>query len=210
MFTGIVKSIGKIASINASGSGKQISIATAYEHPWQLGNSVAVNGICLTICDIKQNGDEHPSDNAENNLLTFELSEETLAKTTAADWTSGDSVNIEPALRVGDELGGHWVTGHIDGIASITSIQQEPDELGTRLVFTAPAELMQFIAPKGGITIDGVSLTVNQITNDTIAVVIIPWTKQNTIFSFATVGSLVNIEVDIIARHIAKLVNKDR
>ncbi|MCH9665808.1 MAG: riboflavin synthase [Gammaproteobacteria bacterium] len=197
MFTGIVKSTGKVASVNVSGSGKKISIATAYEHPWQLGNSVAVNGICLTICD------------TGNNLLTFELSEETLAKTTAADWTSGDSVNIEPALRVGDELGGHWVTGHIDGIGSITSIQQEPDELGMRLVFTAPDELMQFIAAKGGITIDGVSLTVNQVTADTIAVVIIPWTKQNTIFSVATVGILVNIEVDIIARHIAKLVNKD-
>lgn len=193
MFTGIVKATGKIESVENCGSGKQISIGTAYEYAWQLGNSVAVNGICLTLTDIQQNS------------ITCELSEETLNKTTADNWDLGTKVNLEPALKLGDELGGHWVTGHVDATGTITDIQQSDDELGMRFTFSMPNELSPLVVTKGSITIDGVSLTVNQVGDDDIKVVIIPWTMQNTIFGDAKVGDAVNIEVDIIARHIAKL-----
>lgn len=201
MFTGIVKATGKIVNLVNCGSGKRISIATTYKYDWQLGNSVAVNGICLTLSHINK-------EDIKQNTISCELSEETLNTTTAKNWATGDPVNLEPALKLGDELGGHWVTGHVDGTGSITDIQQNKDELGMRFTFTLSKELLQLIVIKGSITIDGVSLTVNQLSNDGLAVVVIPWTRENTIFEFSKQGDLVNIEIDIIARHIAKLAHR--
>lgn len=193
MFTGIVKATATIDGLENCGSGKKITFSSSYEYPWQLGNSVAVNGICLTLIDIQQNS------------ISCELSEETLKTTTAATWDLGTKVNLEPALKLGDELGGHWVTGHVDGTSTITNIQQSEDELGVRFTFNLPSELASLVVTKGSITLDGVSLTVNQVINDDLNVVLVPWTMQNTIFSVAKVGDLVNVEVDIIARHIAKI-----
>ncbi len=197
MFTGIVKATGKIVNVDNHGSGRQIHIDTSHKYDWkydwQEGNSVSVNGICLTLTNIKQD------------VITCELSEETLAKTTAQNWVPNHLVNLEPALKLGDELGGHWVTGHIDATGKIAEIQQDKDELGARFTFTAPSELLKLVVDKGSITIDGVSLTVNQTSEKDLTVTIIPWTRKNTIFELAKVGTLVNVEVDIIARHIAKL-----
>ncbi|MBE8182233.1 MAG: riboflavin synthase, partial [Candidatus Portiera sp.] len=174
MFTGIVKATGKIVNVDNHGSGRQIHIDTSHKYDWkydwQEGNSVSVNGICLTLTNIKQD------------VITCELSEETLAKTTAQNWVPSYLVNLEPALKLGDELGGHWVTGHIDATGKIAEIQQDKDELGARFTFTAPSELLKLVVDKGSITIDGVSLTVNQTSEKDLTVTIIPWTRKNTIF----------------------------
>lgn len=195
MFTGIVKAVGKIQQVTPQGQGLALGIQPNYEHPWELGASVAVNGICLTIVQFT----------AE--LLTFELSEETLAKTTAASWQAGLPVNIEPALRLGDELGGHWFAGHVDEVGQVLELAQEDAELGTRYKFSATPELLQLIATKGSIAVDGVSLTVNHTDQDGFFCTAIPWTKEHTNFHSLRLGDGVNLEADTLARYAANYLN---
>ena len=197
MFTGIVRGVGEIISIESVGKGYNLDVDIGNDlsaaSQIKLGNSIAVNGICLTVTHINKS------------QLSFNLSEETAARTTVGEWQKGKQVNIEPALRVGDELGGHWVTGHIDGCGVI--IAKHADKVGTGLNIQAEDELMTYIAEKGSICIDGVSMTINESSKNNFAITIIPWTLKHTTLSLLNEGARINIEVDIIARYAAKINN---
>ena len=192
MFTGIVRSVALLTNIAKQGGGRLIEVKANYDYDWQLGASVALNGICLTVTNIK------------DGLLSFELSEETLSLTTAAAWQAGNKLNLEPSLRVGDALDGHWVTGHIDGKATITTRESDDDASGTRFRLKTSTELMKYIAPKGSVSLDGVSLTVNKVEGQEFEICIIPWTKDNTNFKELKPGDELNLEADIIARYVLK------
>ena len=189
MFTGIVKTIGKIQDIHEDGKGIKARIDTNLEYPWQAGGSVAVNGICLTITDI------------QGATINCDISKETISKTNVNSWQKNSKVNIEPPLRVGDELGGHWLTGHVDGCGSVLSINKEANTF----IFKSPPELMKYIAIKGSIGIDGASLTLADVKNEGFTIAIVPWTLNNTIFSHYVEGDLVNLEVDVLARYVERL-----
>jgi riboflavin synthase len=175
----------------------RLEIETAYDPDTiAIGASIACSGPCLTVVakGRAQNG---------NGWFAVDLSAETVAKTTAGAWAVGDSVNLERALRVGDELGGHIVSGHIDGVAEILAIVPEGDSL--RFRFRAPKDLAKFIAPKGSIALDGTSLTINEVEGDAFTVNIIPHTRAVTTWSQSKVGDSVNLEVDTMARYVARL-----
>lgn len=194
MFTGIVTDLGEVRRIEKRGD-THIVIGTHYEAgEIDLGASVACSGICLTVVD-KGSGDD--------GWFAVTASRETIAKTNIADWLVGSMVNLERPLRVGDELGGHIVTGHIDGTAKLISFT--PDGESTRMVFEAPANLASFIAPKGSIALDGVSLTVNEVDGSRFGVNIIPHTLKVTNFGQLKEGSRVNVEVDLLARYVQRL-----
>jgi riboflavin synthase len=156
-----------------------------------LGDSVAVAGVCLTVAEIIRGG------------FLADVSNETLALTTVGNWRSGQAVNLEPALRAGDALGGHLVSGHVDGRAVL--VASDGDARSQRLRWRAPAALMRFIATKGSVALDGVSLTVNSVGSDEFAVNLIPHTLQVTTLGALAVGAQVNLEIDLIARYTARL-----
>src|SRR6267154_117593 len=194
MFTGIITDVGAIRQIEKRGD-THIVIATHYDvGAIDIGASIACSGICLTVVD-KGGGDDR--------WFAVTASGETLAKTTLGGWKSGDPVNLERPLRLGDELGGHIVVGHVDSVATIVEIR--PDGESSRMVFEAPAELARFIAPKGSVSLDGVSLTVNEVDGARFAVNIIPHTLKVTTFGRAKLGGKVNLEVDLLARYVARL-----
>lgn len=197
MFTGLVKSVGIIKDISVSPQGMLVQLSTQLKSDWKLGDSIAVNGVCLTITK------------TSDDIIFCDISQETLNLTTIGDWRKGATVNLEPALKVGDELGGHWVAGHVDDKATVLEIEKGSNAFGTIFTFSVPNKLMKFIAPKGSIAIDGVSLTINQVddANNSFSATIIPWTFNHTIFSDYKIDSQVNIEVDILARYSAKLMN---
>ena len=195
MFTGIITDLGKVRAVVA-GPVTRLAIETSFETPGiDLGASVACNGICLSVVE-KGAG-----------WLAFEVSNETIDKTTLGDWQAGTPVNLERALKLGDELGGHLVSGHVDGVGTIVAVR--PDGGSTRIEIEAPANLARAIAPKGSITVDGVSLTVNEVGDRIFGVNIIPITQTATNLGAAKAGVRVNLEIDLIARYVARLLGKE-
>jgi riboflavin synthase len=194
MFTGIVSDMGKLRKIEKRGD-THLTIETHYDiDAVAMGASIACAGICLTVVG-KGAGDDGWFDTV--------ASAETVSKTTMGAWKPGDLVNLEKPLRVGDEFGGHIVTGHVDGVAEVLSIAPEGESL--RFVFKAPAHLAKFIASKGSVALDGVSLTVNETEGAKFGVNIIPHTAEVTTFGVLKPGSRVNLEIDPLARYLERL-----
>jgi riboflavin synthase len=191
MFTGIITDLGKVKTI-AFGPTTRLEIATAYDTGGiALGASVACNGCCLSVVE------KGPG------WMAFEASRETLDKTNMGDWKVGHPINLERALKLGDELGGHLVSGHVDGVGRILSIK--PDGGSLRIVIEAPKKMARMIAPKGSIVVDGISLTVNEVEGARFGVNIIPITQTATNLGQAKEGDRVNLEIDLIARYVARL-----
>jgi riboflavin synthase len=198
MFTGIVTDVGEIVSLTPKAEGKlhRLRIACDYDRATIAdGASIANNGVCLTVVQSGVTG--------AKTWYEVDAAAETLALTTAKHWTVGTRLNLERALKIGDELGGHIVAGHVDGIATIVSREDLPDM--ARFVLKTTRELARFIAPKGSVTLDGVSLTINTVDDVTFSVLIIPHTLAVTILSSWRAGTEVNIEVDLMARYAARL-----
>ena len=194
MFTGIVTDIGQIRHVEKRGD-THIVIATHYDvGAIDIGASIACSGVCLTVVD---------KGNSNDRWFVVVASGETLSKTTIENWKPGDPVNLERPMRLGDELGGHIVAGHVDGVAEIVGVQPEGES--KRFTFEAPLQLARFIAPKGSVALDGVSLTVNEAEGTRFGVNIIPHTLAVTTFGRAKPGSKVNLEVDLLARYVARL-----
>ncbi|MBI1329334.1 MAG: riboflavin synthase [Alphaproteobacteria bacterium] len=195
MFTGIVTDVGEVRHVEQRGD-LHVVIATHYDvSQIDMGASIACSGACMTVVD---------KGSTKDRWFAFTASGETLSKTTLGSWKPGTKVNLERPMRVGDELGGHIVTGHVDGVADIVEIK--PDGESTRLTFQVPVALARFIAPKGSVCIDGVSLTVNDVDGARFGVNIIPHTQKVTTLGGAKRGGKVNLEVDLMARYVARLV----
>jgi riboflavin synthase len=194
MFTGIVTDLGEVRRAEKRGD-THISIGTRFDmSKIDIGASIACSGICLTVTD-KGEG--------QDGWFAVTASAETVAKTTTGNWTAGSPVNLERPVRVGDELGGHIVAGHIDGTATLVRAQPEGESM--RMTFDAPAHLAPLIAPKGSIALDGVSLTVNDVEGARFDVNIIPHTLKVTTFGRLQEGARVNIEIDLVARYVQRL-----
>ncbi|MDO5630279.1 MAG: riboflavin synthase [Paracoccus sp. (in: a-proteobacteria)] len=191
MFTGIITDIGTLRAVDQRGD-MRARIACAYDMAGvDLGASIACDGVCLTVV---AKGDD---------WFDVDISAETLSKTNLGAWADGHRVNLERALRVGDELGGHIVSGHVDGVARIVDIRPEGDSL--RLTFQAPDALARFIAPKGSVALNGTSLTVNEVDGNRFGINLIPHTREVTNWGAAAVGDAVNLEIDTLARYVARL-----
>ena len=196
MFTGIVSDIGRVARI-VPGGDVRFEIATAYDvGRIALRASIACDGACLTVIE------------RADDRFAVTASRETLQCTRLGDWREGSRINLERALKVGDELGGHIVSGHVDGVGSIVSMTPEGDSI--RFLFEVPEELARYVAPKGSIAVNGVSLTVNEVEGRRFGVNIIPHTRANTTFGESAPGDRVNLEVDLLARYVARLVEGGR
>jgi len=194
MFTGIITDVGAIRQVEKRGD-THIIIDTHYDvGAIDIGASIACSGVCLTVVDKGTDQDR---------WFAVTASGETLAKTTLGEWKPGDPVNLERPLRLGDELGGHIVAGHVDGVAGIVEIRAEGES--SRITFEAPAQLARFIAPKGSVCLDGVSLSVNDAESTRFGVNIIPHTLKVTTFGRLKPGGKVNLEVDLLARYVARL-----
>src|SRR5271166_630758 len=195
MFTGIVTALGTVRAIRPLGDGADMRLTIAA--PWPdtaaipLGASIACSGCCLTAVEVGAD------------WFAADASAETLRLTTLGRWQPGTRVNLERSLRLGDELGGHLVSGHVDGVGEVLSAA--PEHGSTRFVFRVPADLARFIAVKGSVAVDGVSLTVNTVTDDTFGVNIIPHTTAVTGFGSLRPGDAVNLEIDMLARYVARL-----
>ena len=194
MFTGIVTDMGEILEITQAGD-TEIRIGTGYDVAGiDTGASIACDGVCLTVVDLG---------NDPRNWFSVQASGETLSKTNRGDWTKGRRVNLERALKVGDEIGGHIVSGHVDGVALVVDMRTEGDS--TRVTFEAPGELARFIAPKGSVALNGTSLTVNEVDGARFGVNFIPHTKKVTTWGRVAVGDRINLEIDTLARYVARL-----
>ncbi|WP_299836732.1 riboflavin synthase [uncultured Jannaschia sp.] len=195
MFTGIVTDIGTVRALDRRGD-LRVRLGTAYDTDGlDLGASVACDGCCLTVVD--------RGTDATGDWFDVDVSAESLSKTALGTWETGSRVNLERPLRVGDELGGHIVSGHVDGTAQIVSITPEGES--KRFVFEAPAALARFIAPKGSVALNGTSLTVNEVEGARFGVNMIPHTQTATTWGTSKVGDLVNLEIDTLARYVARL-----
>ena len=194
MFTGIVTDIGKVTESTGAGE-RRFRIGTSYDPAGiAIGASICCSGACLTVVE------RGPG------WFAALASAETLSKTTLGAWRVGTSINLERALRVGDELGGHIVSGHVDGVAKLFARRQENESV--RLEFEAPAELARFVAPKGSVALDGVSLTVNEVDGTRFGVNIIPHTSEHTTLGALEPGHSVNMEIDMLARYVARQLGK--
>ncbi len=191
MFTGIITDIGTVTELEQRGD-LRARIGTGYDTGGiDIGASIASDGVCLTV--IALGGDWYD----------VEISAETLSKTNLGGWTVGKRVNLERALKVGDELGGHIVSGHIDGVAEVIAVEDEGDS--TRVTLRAPGDLARFIAPKGSVALNGTSLTVNDVDGRDFGINFIPHTKEATTWGAVQVGDRVNLEIDTLARYVARL-----
>ncbi|MCX7557242.1 riboflavin synthase [Xanthomonadaceae bacterium JHOS43] len=197
MFTGIIQALGRISRIEPRGGDVRLHLDTGSLDLSDVapGDSIAVSGVCLTALEPSAQG------------FFADVSNETLGLTTLGDAAEGEVVNLEKALRLADRLGGHLVTGHVDGLAEVTAI--ETDARSQRWCFRVPSGLSRYIARKGSVCIDGVSLTVNAVDGDEFEVNLIPHTQQVTTFSQRQVGDAVNIEVDLMARYAERLFEKE-
>jgi riboflavin synthase len=197
VFTGIVSDIGEILDVSEQAEGlRRLTIGCGYDpETIDIGASIACSGICLTVV---ARGRE-----AGGAAFSVDAAAETLRVTTAGAWRPGTKLNLERSLRLGDELGGHLVTGHVDGIAELFARENLPDM--ARLSLRAPAALARFIAPKGSVALDGVSLTVNEVDEDCFSVLIIPHTLKVTTFGALRVAARLNLEIDLMARYAARL-----
>jgi riboflavin synthase len=196
MFTGIVTDIGEVVRVEKRGD-TRFTIATAYApESIAVGASIACSGCCLTAIEMNRLQDGRGT-------FVVEASAETLSKTTLSNWKTGTLINLERSLKMGDEVGGHIVSGHVDGLGEIISIEPEGDS--KRFRFSAPNDIARFIAQKGSVTLDGTSLTVNEVDGNLFGVNIIPHTQAVTTWGHARVGDAVNIEIDMLARYVARL-----
>jgi riboflavin synthase len=201
MFTGIISDIGQIIDITPLGELSRLRIASAYDAKTiALGASIANSGPCLTVVGVEPRG--------EGSALAFDVGAETLAVTTLGKWRAGARVNLERSLKVGDELGGHMVSGHVDGVAEILSRRDFDGMAHFRL--RAPKDLSKFIAVKGSVALDGTSLTVNAVEGDTFEILLIPHTLKMTTWGDRKAGDAVNVEVDQMARYAARLMEAGR
>lgn len=193
MFTGIIAAIGQVTSVTPSGGDMRLKVATQKLDlsDVSLGDSIAINGVCLTVVEL---GEAH---------VSFDVSKESLERTALSQIAAGSAVNLEKALAVGDRLGGHMVSGHVDGLGKV--LQLTPSARSVQFRIEVPANLERYVAEKGSITIDGVSLTVNQVGPGWFDINIIPHTMQETIIKEYNVGTMVNLEVDLIARYLERL-----
>ena len=195
MFTGIITDLGSVRSVRADGD-TRFEFSTAFDTAGiDIGASICCSGVCLTV--IETGAD----------WFAVSVSEESLSKTTLRNWQTGTPVNFERALKIGDELGGHIVSGHVDGVGTL--LNQYAEGESTRMSFAAPTDLACFIAAKGSITIDGVSLTVNDVDGDNFGVNIIPHTSTVTTLGKLCPGDQVNLEIDMLARYVARLLEKE-
>jgi len=191
MFTGIITDVGTVSSV-ARGGDTRARIATGYATATiEIGASIASDGVCLTVVDLGPDWYE------------VDISAETLSKTSLGGWAAGTRVNLERALKVGDELGGHIVSGHVDGVATVVSVTVEGDS--TRVQLRAPEALAKFIAPKGSVALNGTSLTVNEVEGALFGVNLIAHTKEVTNWGAVAEGDAVNLEIDTLARYVARL-----
>jgi riboflavin synthase len=191
MFTGIVTHIGRIRGLDRTNAGARMEVEADLDYATlDIGASVSHAGCCLTVIEKTAGG------------YVVQMVNETLARTTLGEWRVGDPVNLERAARIGDELGGHIVAGHVDGVGEVKSVDQDGESW--RVTFHAPAPLHRFIAEKGSITIDGVSLTVTSAEGQTFGVALIPHTWTHTTLNRLTPGAHVNLEIDLIARYAAR------
>ena len=191
MFTGIITGIGRVASIEDRGDLRVVITTDFNVAEIDDGASIACSGACLTVVD---RGDA---------WFAVDVSKETLDCTNLRQWTEGTRVNLERSLRLGDELGGHIVSGHVDGIATLKDLRKDGNSF--RLFFDVPSNLSKFIASKGSVALDGISLTVNEVSGNSFGVNIIPHTWENTTLDEAASGTLLNLEIDMLARYVARL-----
>ena len=195
MFTGIITAIGSLTSLDHKpDGGARVKIKT----PWDcekidLGASIACNGVCLTVVE------------RDHDHFSVDVSEESLAVTSLKNWGEGSAINLERALAMGDELGGHIVSGHVDGLAEIMSIRQDGDSY--RVSLKAPDHLAPMIAPKGSVALDGISLTVNEVDGNTFGIMVIPHTWTHTTLGQNQIGDKINLEVDMLARYVARIIS---
>jgi len=193
MFTGIVREQGQVVSAEAGGAGVRLVVdAPVTAGAVAVGDSVSISGVCLTVTA------------AANGSLAFDVVHETLNRTAFGDLAPGTPVNVEPALRAGDPLGGHYVQGHVDGVGRIRRIDPEGD--GRRVWIDPPSELERYLVEKGSVAVDGVSLTVAQLDESGFAVALIPLTLAVTTLGGLAAGDLVNLEVDVLAKYVERLV----
>jgi riboflavin synthase len=195
MFTGIVTAMGRIEKVDATRADVRYVIST----PWDMekaamGASIACSGCCLTVVEKK------------GNTFAVDVSRETLSKTNLDKWAEGSRINLETSLKAGDELGGHIVSGHVDGLAVIENVT--PEGGSRRIKLRVPDDLAKFIAPKGSVALEGVSLTVNEVEGSTFGINIIPHTWDVTTFGAAKPGDAMNMEVDLLARYVARILGK--
>lgn len=204
MFTGIVTDVGRLESLDQRPDGDlRLRIATRYDlNGVALGASIACSGVCLTVVDREQTGPD-----GFRGVFAVDVSAETLSATTLGDWRPGRSINLERSLRIGDELGGHIVSGHVDGVGETVLAAPEGDS--TRVEIRAPHSLAPFIAAKGSVAVDGCSLTVNAVSDEAqgarFALNLIPHTKASTSFAAIRPGDRHNLEIDMLARYVARL-----
>jgi riboflavin synthase len=193
VFTGIVLDVGRVQAVESRGGDVHIVIELDRLDPAgiRIGDSICVQGCCLTATEIR------------GCTFSADVSRETLSLTTLGDFRPGTPVNLEPSLKAGDALGGHLVSGHVDGVGTLTSMSG--DARSQRLKFTVPRELARYIARKGSVAVDGVSLTVNEVEDNVFGVNIIPHTQQVTTLGRLAVGARVNIEIDQVARYVERL-----
>jgi riboflavin synthase len=195
VFTGIVTVIGSVSAVREAGGGRRLTIDTGAQPTagWAVGDSVAVAGVCLTLIAVA------------SGRFEADLSGETLARTTLGRLVPGSAVNLEPALAAGSALGGHLVTGHVDGIATVQDCRDEAGAMGATV--EAPAALARFIAEKGSVTLDGVSLTVGRVSGSRFEVTLVPHTRAVTTLGTIAAGQSMNLEVDLVARYIDRLLD---
>lgn len=193
MFTGLVTDVGSVQSIGRDSKGATFKVSTAFAN-LTLGESIAVDGVCLTVT------------HADGTTMTVDASLETLGRTTLGDARNGQRVHLERALRLGDRLGGHLVSGHVDGVGALLSRKPAGDSLC--IEFDVPENLARFIAPKGCVCIDGVSLTVNGVNGTHFDITLVPFSQTATTFAEKVIGGRVNIEVDMLAKYVARLLGK--
>ena len=193
MFTGIVREVGRVVEVEAGDAGATLRIAAPETAArTAVGDSVAIGGVCLT------------AESVEGETMRFHAVPETLSRSNLGGLQAGDGVNVEPALRAGEPLGGHIVQGHVDGLACVRAVEQEGD--GVRVWFEAPPELLGYLVEKGSVTVDGVSLTVAGLEEDVFAVALIPHTLSVTTLGALAPAAQVNLEVDVLAKYVERLV----
>jgi riboflavin synthase len=192
VFTGIVRELGRVASVEGGADGVRLELDAPETAPQVgRGDSVSLNGVCLTVVAV------------DGPRLTFEAVPETLGRSSLGRLAAGASVNVEPALRAGDPLGGHYVQGHVDGVGTVASVTAEGD--GVRIELDAPPDILRYCVEKGSITVEGVSLTVATLTESGFQVALVPHTLEATTLSELAPGDAVNLEVDVLAKYVEKL-----
>ena len=193
MFTGIVRERGTLVSVEDAEGGVRLGVdAPLTAGAASVGDSISVSGVCLTAVDVS------------DGQVAFDVVPETLGRTTLGAATAGTEVNIEPALRAGEPLGGHYVQGHVDGVGSVREVSREGEAL--RVTFEAPRELLRYCVVKGSVAVDGVSLTIAALDDDAFAVAVVPHTLEVTTLGTLAIGDRVNLEVDVLAKYVERLV----